>query len=103
MALKDADCKYYKITPMINPDGNLDNLDLYYIRLEVYLNEDARQTPPNEFTVPIHKNVHIDSGDYLKSLMNHTYDDEKSTVDNFLTASYIFLKTLDEFKDMVDC
>jgi len=103
MALKDADGKYYKISAMLNPDGSLDNLDLYYMRMEVFLNEDARHTPPNEFTVAIHKNVMVNGSDYLKGLMNHTYVDEKSTVDNFITASYIFLKTLDEFKDMVDC
>jgi hypothetical protein len=103
MAIKDADGKYYKLKPMLSPEEQVEHVDLYYIRLEVYLNEDARQTPPNEFTVPIHRNVQVNSGDYLKGLMNHTYDNDKSTKDNFLTATYIFLKTLDDFKDMIDC
>ena len=95
----DGTGEYYKITApeARDEEGTLfDHIDTYGISFKIYENADHRaEDGSDEYHVP--KTDRVNVSNMVQKLMEYTWDSEKSFVDNYLTACYGILKTLDRF------
>lgn len=96
MAIKNPNNdQYYKV--MIDEP---ERAELSVVRFNVYLNEEARFNPPNDFIQPKTEMYFPANYSLLDFILQNQFP---AGADGLLTAIYSYLKTTPEFENFIDC
>ena len=97
--LNEQNENYIKI---IIEEESMHDLNIQQVLVEIFENTVHRENGNTEFQKSYYKHIQLDIN-VIEILMKSNWVEDENWIDNYKTSMYLYIKTLPEYEDYVNC